>query len=217
MICPYCGESMLLELELWGHDWMPIYCCEALQEEWAGDEYELLQRITAGSLGTRGLLEGQIDYKLTHEILQGGEDWQLAKAVIAQHHRHHPPPVGWKFGVGIWNGPTLVGVATVGRPVARAIPNTVVEVNRSCTIPLSGLERHAASKLYAIAAQEAKKQGYQKIITYTFVDESGVSLKAAAWEIEAKTKGRSWSCRSRPREDKVAIKDKHRWSRKLRQ
>lgn len=217
MICPYCGESMLLELEIWEHEWMPMFCCEEQQADWAeGDYYELFKQLTADSFSTRGLCDGLIDYKLTDRVLQGGEDWQMAKAVVADHHRHHPAPVGWLFGVGVWNGPTLVGVATVGRPVARALPKTTAEVNRNCTMDLSGLERHAASKLYGAAAREAKRRGYAKIITYTFVSESGVSLKAAGWTVEARVRGRSWSCKSRPRSDKVKPQDKLRWSRQLR-
>lgn len=217
MICPYCGESMLLELEIWEHEWMPLFCCEELQWEWSqGDHYELLQLLTADSLNTRGLCEGLIDYKLTQRVLQGGEDWQMAKAVIAQHHRHHQPPVGWKFGVGVWNGPTLVGVATVGRPVSREFPPHVLEVNRNCTMQLQGLERHAASKLYAAAVQEAKRRRYASVITYTYVDESGVSLKAAGWTRTKRVKGRAWSCPSRPRTEKSPRRDKHRWEKAIR-
>jgi hypothetical protein len=42
-----------------------------------------------------------------------------ACAFIAKHHRHHQPPRGMKFAVGVAIGDELVGVATVGRPVAR--------------------------------------------------------------------------------------------------
>ncbi len=215
--CPYCGSNMLLELEIWGHEWMPLFCCEALQAEYEKvDPYQLFQELTADAFDTRGLVDGLIDYKLDHRILQGGDDLRMAKEVILQHHRHHKPSLNWRFGVGIWNGPTLVGVAMVGRPVARAIPaDQVVEVNRSCTIPLGGLERHAASKLYAVAAKEARRRGFCKMITYTFVDESGASLRGAGLVIEAKVKGRSWSCPSRPRQDKSEIKDKNRWAKSL--
>ena len=200
---------------------MPLFCCAQQQADWSeGDPYELFKLLTADAFSTRGLCDGLIDYKLDGRILQGGPDWQMAKALIDRHHRHHPPPVGWKYGAGVWNGPTLVGVATVGRPVARMLPQqTWVEVNRSCTVDLGGLERHAASKLYAICTQEAKRRGYERIITYTYVNESGVSIKAA-WGKEALdgfVKGQSWSRTSRPRRDKSEIKDKHRWAKQLRQ
>jgi hypothetical protein len=45
-----------------------------------------------------------------------------ACAFIATHHRHHKPPVGMKFAIGVARADSggLVGVATVGRPVARS-------------------------------------------------------------------------------------------------
>ena len=46
---------------------------------------------------------------------------KAACAFIAQHHRHNKPPAGWKFGVGLECDGVLVGVATAGRPVARAL------------------------------------------------------------------------------------------------
>lgn len=42
-----------------------------------------------------------------------------ACAFVQAHHRHHRPPQGHKFCVGVALGERLVGVAMVGRPVAR--------------------------------------------------------------------------------------------------
>ena len=42
---------------------------------------------------------------------------------IRLHHRHHRPPVGGYFAVGVSRGGESVGVAVVGRPVARALCN----------------------------------------------------------------------------------------------
>ena len=36
---------------------------------------------------------------------------------ITQYHRHHKPPRGAKFAVGLIDEDRLVGVATAGRPV----------------------------------------------------------------------------------------------------
>lgn len=44
-----------------------------------------------------------------------------AEAFIRQHHRHHLPPRGWKFGIAVNDGEKVVGVITVGRPVARGL------------------------------------------------------------------------------------------------
>lgn len=47
-------------------------------------------------------------------------------------HRHLPPPVGHKFSIGVANGTELVGVAMVGRPVARHYDDGLtLEVNRT--------------------------------------------------------------------------------------
>ena len=58
---------------------------------------------------------------------------------LLRHHRHHPPPVGWLFGTAVNNGQAVVGVAMVGRPVARHLNDGwTVEITRCCT------DEHAA-------------------------------------------------------------------------
>ena len=42
-----------------------------------------------------------------------------ANAFVEQNHRHHGPAVGHKFSIGLSDGEKIVGVAIVGRPVAR--------------------------------------------------------------------------------------------------
>ena len=142
-----------------------------------------------------------------------------AKDFIQQHHRHNKPPVGWRFGAGIWNWETLIGVVMVGRPVARKLDHhSTVEVNRLCidTNIDPELSAHACSQLYGWSAREAKKRGFEKIITYTLQTESGVSLKAAGWLNEGSAGGGSWNVKSRPRIDSAPIAKKIRWSRQLR-
>ena len=46
---------------------------------------------------------------------------KAAKEYIAKHHRHHKPPVGSVFQVGVTQDDKLVGVVIVGRPVARML------------------------------------------------------------------------------------------------
>lgn len=218
MNCPYCGEPQLLELEVWGHDWLPLPCCEAAQAEWAeADPRELFTALTAESMPIRGVLDGRLDFYLETRILQGSEDWQLVREMVAEYHRHNDPPQGWYFGVGCYNGPTLVGVASVGRPVARGyVHKPICEVTRNCTWDNQGLERHAASKLYGHCAREARRRGYQKIITYTYAEETAASVRAAGWVCEAGVKARKWSCRSRPRRSRASeSKDKLRWAKVL--
>jgi len=132
-----------------------------------------------------------------------------AKAYIVEHHRHHLPPQGWKFGVAVVDEDEVMrGVITCGRPVARPLDDGyTLEVTRCCT---DGT-KNAASMLYGAARRAAKALGYRRVITYTLASEPGISLRAAGWEETGKVRGRSWSAPSRPREDKHPLEDKVRW------
>ena len=92
---------------------------------------------------------------------------------ITRHHRHHLPPQGWKFGIAVNDGEKVVGVITVGRPVARHLDNGyTLEVTRNCT---DGT-KNAASMLYGAAWRAAKALGYKRMITYILIEEEGTSL-----------------------------------------
>lgn len=134
--------------------------------------------------------------------------YKEACAFITTHHRHHLPPVGWKFGIGVNDGTNVVGVVTVGRPVSRVLDDGLtLEVNRCCT---DGTQ-HVASMLYGAAWRASKALGYRRLITYTLASEAGTSLKAAGWTMLYETPGRSWSCPSRPRVDTHPIGQKTLW------
>jgi len=133
---------------------------------------------------------------------------QEAKAFIKDHHRHHKPPVSWKFGCAVNDGEKVVGVITIGRPVSRVLDDGwTLEVNRCCT---DGT-KNAASKLYAAAWRAARALGYRWLITYTLATEKGTSLAAASWKVVYKTKGGSWTTRCRPRVDKHPKGQKTLW------
>ena len=119
---------------------------------------------------------------------------------VTDHHRHHEPPIGHKFSIGCALGDLLVGVAIVGRPVARHLDDGMtLEVNRTAT---DGTP-NANSMLYAAAWRASKALGYRRLITYTQAGESGSSLRAAGWRVIAERPARKgWSVPSRPREDK---------------
>lgn len=71
-----------------------------------------------------------------------------ACAFVEAWHRHHGPPVGHKFSLGVAADEVLVGVAIVGRPLARHFDDgRTLEVTRVAT---DGTP-HAASMLYAAA------------------------------------------------------------------
>lgn len=123
---------------------------------------------------------------------------------ITQHHRHNKPPRGWKFGVSVVDGGAVVGVATAGRPVARAIDDGLtLEVNRTCT---NGA-KNANSMLYGAVWRAAKAMGYKRCITYTQADESGASLRAAGFrkvrDIEPRKSWAESSVRLRSKRDPV--------------
>lgn len=139
---------------------------------------------------------------------------------VAAHHRHHEPPVGHKFSLGVATGDVLVGVAMVGRPVARHLDDGLtLEVNRTAT---DGTP-NANSMLYGAAWRAAKALGYGRLITYTHVacsehkgsfvakcvqcqhGESGASLRGAGWRvIGERPSRRGWWTPSRPRESRGA-------------
>lgn len=127
---------------------------------------------------------------------------------IRLHHSHHLPPQGWKFGIAVNDGSKVVGVVTVGRPVARGSDNGwTLEVTRCCT---DGT-KHAASMLYGAAWRATKALGYKRLITYTLIEEAGTSLIAAGWKSLYQTEGGSWNCESRPRVDKAPLGQKMLW------
>ena len=132
-----------------------------------------------------------------------------AKAFVQQHHRHHKPPQGWKFGVACSKDGQIVGVAMAGRPVSRMLDDGItVEVTRCCT---DGT-RNACSMLYGAIWKASKSLGYKKCITYILEDEIGSSLKAVGWKrIEKLTRGGSWNRKNREREDKHPLQKKIRW------
>lgn len=131
-----------------------------------------------------------------------------AKAYIAAHHRHHKPPVGWKFGIGAMKDGELVGVAVVSRPIARMSDDGLTaEVTRLCT---NGA-KNVCSFLYAAVRRAALAMGYVRIITYILESEPGTSLKAAGWKFVRLAGGGSWSRPSRKREDKAPLERKQLW------
>jgi len=106
--------------------------------------------------------------------------WREACAFIAEHHRHHKPPRGQKFAIGVVDEENrLRGVATCGRPIAPEIAKNklILEVNRTCT---DGCP-NANSALYGACYRIAMAMGYEKIITDTQEGESGASLRAVGW------------------------------------
>jgi hypothetical protein len=134
--------------------------------------------------------------------------WRNAVAFIAKHHRHHAPPRGCLFCISAVHDGQIVGVAIIGRPVARMNQDGVTaEVTRLAT---DGA-RNACSFLYARAWQAAKAIGYRRLITYTLPEEGGASLRGAGWRLIGEAGGGKWTRRSRPRDDAHPTQRKFVW------
>lgn len=120
-----------------------------------------------------------------------------ANVFVDAFHRHHKPVLSHRFSIGAELDGMTVGVAIVGRPVARLTDQyRIVEVARLCT---DGT-KNACSFLYSACARAARELGYWKIQTFILASEPGTSLEAAGWELEAVTEGGRWGRPSRGRD-----------------
>lgn len=168
-----------------------------------------------------------------------------ARTFVERHHRHHHAPQSGLFAVAVADSthPThvIVGVAVVGRPIARAYQDGyTAEVTRCCV--LDGF-KNACSMLYGAAWRAARALGYRRIITYTLAatcpdcgaavppakngfsicprcdatvipaGESGSSLRGAGWKVIATRDPRSWAedSKARPRVDRTAPAQRLLW------
>lgn len=231
-LCPFCGEPEQVELfEVWSDHNFTIECCcegrfQVVTREMADDP--AWARSFLQSLG----VEEAIGHRLRRLADDGCcgmvLDWQLnlrdvtfavARRFVRLHHRHCRPPVAWRFGKSVWNGPTMIGVFMAGNPVAPGLcGRNTLEVNRLCVrrdVPRA-LAWNGASKLLASAAREAERRGWSHIVTYTRSDESGVSLRASGWTQEAVVRGRGWHSGRRRRSNRNGFIDKVRWGKALR-
>lgn len=128
-----------------------------------------------------------------------------ANAFVRGLHRHHGSVVGHKFSLGAQLHGELVGVAIVGRPVARMRDDHfTLEVTRLCT---DGT-KNACSFLYGACRRAAFALGYRRLGTYILASEDGTSLRAAGWRLVGQVTGRSWDTPSRHRTDKRPPEDK---------
>lgn len=209
--CPYCqGEYELGVHDYWDDRTFTLMsCCEQGHIDAVDDLNEGVSRrefvdwfYRETGVKVRGYVMGADHYfgrmVLDWGLRLGEVSQAVAKDFVSRHHRHCKPPVGWRWGHGVFNGNDLIGVAMVGRPVARSIDGkTVVEVNRVCVDPAYGrLAWNACSMLYGAARREARSRGFTKIITYTLQSEAGVTLRAAGFTIKADVPARRRGWRS---------------------
>lgn len=132
-----------------------------------------------------------------------------AVAFVNAHHRHHQARSRLLyFAVGVEDAGEVVGVAIVGRPVARALcDGYTAEVVRLCTLGT----RNACSMLYSAAWRAARALGYRRLGTYILASENGASLRASGWRLIGEAGGGTWDRKDRPRVDLHPTQGKLRW------
>jgi len=131
-----------------------------------------------------------------------------ANEFVRRYHRHHQPVPGAKFSLGALFNEKLVGVAMVGRPIARHLDDGMtLEVNRTCTDGTKNVN----SFLYGRTWRAAQALGYTRLITYTLPEESGASLRGAGWKLLGKRGGGTWNRKARPRYDRHPTGQKLLW------
>jgi hypothetical protein len=230
-ICIFCGEPEELSIfEIWDHKFQISACCEELHASvvWGMADDPDWAKSLLRSLGVEEFTGHRLRRLADNGCGQMLLDWRTtirpvsfatARAFIARHHAHCNAPTARRYGAGLWNGNTLIGVLSVGSPVARALCGRgILEVNRLCIrrdIP-AALAWNAASQLYGYAAREAARRGWTRIVTYTRADEDGTSLIAAGWKQEAVVRGRGWHSANRSRNNTNSFIDKVRWGKALR-
>ena len=125
-----------------------------------------------------------------------------ANDFVESFHRHNVRTSrnGGKFAIGASDGSGLIGVAIVGRPVARLLNDTyTAEVLRSCTSPQA--PKNTNSFLYSRCWRIWQLMGGQRMVTYTLATESGSSLRGAGWRVVGESKpSNGWSRTGRERE-----------------
>lgn len=103
-----------------------------------------------------------------------------ANEFVESFHRHNKRVVSHRFSIAAIYDGLIVGVAIVGRPIARMLDDGLTaEVTRVCTSEMA--PKGCVSKLYAHCWKAWKAMGGLRMITYTLQTESGASLRGAGW------------------------------------
>ena len=109
-----------------------------------------------------------------------------ANKFVKEFHRHNKDCRGHRFSIGAIYKDELVGVAIIGRPIARKLDQKLIaEVLRNCVKPAA--PKGTCSFLYSKAIQVWQVLGGKKVITYTLETEKGSSLKAVSFKNVSKT------------------------------
>jgi hypothetical protein len=142
---------------------------------------------------------------------------RIANDFVEKHHRHSARTSndGGKFAIGLEVDGDLVGVAIVGRPVARLLqqPGTA-ELLRCCVIP--NAPTGSAKTLNSRCKRIWQLMGGTRLVTYTLLSERGGSLLGTGFAPEASVPGRRWNGSKNGDRD-LAAEPKIRWGATLAQ
>ena len=147
-------------------------------------------------------------------MVTGAYPVKYAEEWIAKVHRRLPKLTGSMWGIGLWDGDEMRGLAVVGRPSARMLDTpartrvAVLEVLRVAVVEGTP---NGCSRLYGACARAGRAMGLDGMLTYIHDDETGVSLSAAGWVPDRVTEGGEWSRESRQRDLALDAKPKQRW------
>ena len=134
-----------------------------------------------------------------------------ATAWVATVHRHLRRPVtGWLFGVEILDDDgQRIGVAMAGRPARLLQDGVTCEITRVAVLPG---QPNACSFAYGALRRAAAALDYERVVTYTRMDESGTTCRAAGFVDEGEAGGGEASRPGRPRKPvEDASSPKRRW------
>lgn len=136
-----------------------------------------------------------------------------ANDFVEQFHRHNGRTTrdGGKFAIGAAADHGLMGVAIVGRPLARLLNDSfTAEVLRVCVLPQA--PRNTNSFLYGRCWRIWQAMGGKRLVTYTLTTESGASLRGAGWKIAGEVKPGGWDRKGRARDwQPIYGQQKFRW------
>jgi hypothetical protein len=136
---------------------------------------------------------------------------RAANDFVEKHHRHSSRTSndGGKFAIGLELDGELVGVAIVGRPVARLLQQPGTAELLQCCVK-EGAPVGAGKKLNARCKRIWQLMGGTRLVTYTLASESGGSLSGSGFTREADVPGRQWNGSKRGGRP-IASKPKTRW------
>jgi len=131
----------------------------------------------------------------------------------AETHRRLKKLTGAMWCIGLWDGPTMRGLAVVGRPcrMLDAPARTRIPVLEVIRVAVVEGTKNGCSTLYGACSRAGRDMGLDGMLTYIHDDETGVSLRAAGWVHDVTTDGGEWDRPSRQRQLVTDNKPKKRW------